>query len=84
MCDAKREKNVAGGGGLCGFVVVSNVTKLGDLLDFGPLFKAFHKILFAQISHILMQFLSKSIIFLVKLFLGNFYRHLAIFFWSHW
>ena len=27
--------------------------------------------------------LSKSIIFLVKSFLGNFYRHLAIFFWSH-
>ena len=27
---------------------------------------------------------SKSIIFLVKSFLGNFYRHLAIFFWSHW
>ena len=27
--------------------------------------------------------LSKSIIFLVKLFLGNIYRHLAIFFWSH-
>ena len=26
---------------------------------------------------------SKSIIFLVKSFLGNFYRHLAIFFWSH-
>ena len=31
------------------------VTRLGDLLDFGQLFKAF----------------------------GNFYRHLAIFFWSH-
>ena len=27
--------------------------------------------------------MSKSIIFLVKSFLGNFYRHLAIFFWSH-
>ena len=27
---------------------------------------------------------SKYIIFLVKLFLGNFYGHLAIFFWSHW
>ena len=26
---------------------------------------------------------SKTIIFLVKSFLGNFYRHLAIFFWSH-
>ena len=28
--------------------------------------------------------MSKSIIFLVKYFLGNFDRHLAIFFWSHW
>ena len=27
---------------------------------------------------------SKSIIFLVKSFLGHFYRHMAIFFWSHW
>ena len=26
----------------------------------------------------------KSIIFLAKNFLGNFYRHLAIIFWSHW
>ena len=26
----------------------------------------------------------KSIIFPVKSFLGNFYRHLAIYFWSHW
>ena len=27
--------------------------------------------------------MSKSLIFLVKSFLGNFYRNLAIFFWSH-
>ena len=27
---------------------------------------------------------SISFIFLVKWFLGNFYRHLAIFIWSHW
>ena len=27
---------------------------------------------------------SKSLIFLVKSFLGNFYRHLANFYWSHW
>ena len=27
---------------------------------------------------------SKSFIFLVKSFLGNFYRHLAIFIWSYW
>ena len=28
--------------------------------------------------------MSKSLIFLVKTFLGNFYRHLATFCWSHW
>ena len=28
--------------------------------------------------------MSKSFIFLVKSILGNFYRHLAIFIWSHW
>ena len=27
---------------------------------------------------------SKSFIFLVKSYLGNFYRHLTIFIWSHW
>ena len=27
---------------------------------------------------------SKSIIFVVKSFLGNVYRHLATFYWSHW
>ena len=26
----------------------------------------------------------KMYLFLLKSFLGNFYRHLAIFFWSHW
>ena len=28
--------------------------------------------------------MSKSLIFLVKSFLGNFYRHWATFYWSHW
>ena len=27
---------------------------------------------------------SKTLIFLLKSFLGNFYRHLMIFYWSHW
>ena len=36
---------------------VSIVTILGDLWDFGQLFKAFGNSLFAQISHILRQFL---------------------------
>ena len=35
----------------------NSVTKLGDLLDFGQVFKAFGNSLFAQISHILRQFL---------------------------
>ena len=63
-----------------------SVTRLGDLLDFGQLFKAFGNIYFAQISHTLRQFLQRCqnlSFFLVKSVLGNFYRHLAIFFWSH-
>ena len=34
-----------------------SVSRLGDLLDFGQLFKVFGTNLFAQISHILRQFL---------------------------
>ena len=59
-----------------GFAI--SVTRLGNLLDdFGQLFKVLGHNLFAQISYILK--LSKSLIVLVKSFLGNFYRHLAIF-----
>ena len=36
---------------------VSSVTRLGDLFDLWPLFKAFGNSLFAQISEILRQFL---------------------------
>ena len=36
---------------------VTIVTRLGNLLDFGQLFKAFGNSYFAQISHILRQFL---------------------------
>ena len=36
---------------------VSSVTRYGDLLDLGQLFKAFGKNKFAQIAHILRQFL---------------------------
>ena len=35
-------------------------------------------------SHSIFVKVSKSVIFLVKSFLGNFYRHLVIFYWSHW
>ena len=37
--------------------VTNSVTRLGDLLDFGQLFEAFCNNEFAQISHILGQFL---------------------------
>ena len=57
--------------------VEDSVTRFGNLLDFGQVFKAFGNNKFAQISH-------KFSSFLVKSFLGNFYRHLAIFIWSHW
>ena len=62
-------------------VVVIRVTRLGDILDFGEVFKAFGNNYFAQISHILRHFVnvSKSVIFLILSFLGKFYRHLAIF-----
>ena len=61
---------------------ICSVTRLGDLLDFGQLFKVFGNNWFAQIYHILVK-VSKSFIFLVKSFLGNFYRHKATFYWSH-
>ena len=36
--------------------IIVSVTRLGDLLDFGQLFKTLWQQLFAQISHILRQF----------------------------
>ena len=57
-----------------------SVTRLGDSLKFGQ------KLIWPNLLHSLAIFVkfSKPIIFLVKSLLGNFYRHLAIFFWSHW
>ena len=67
------------------FQYVTSVIRLDDLLDSGQLFKDFGNHKFAQISHILTDFCKcvKRIIFLAKSFLGNFYIHLAILFWSH-
>ena len=62
--------------------IIVSVTRLGELLDFGQLWKLFAKINLPKSSTFLG--VSKSIIFLVKSFLGNFWRHLAIYFWSHW
>ena len=51
----------------------------------GNFLKALATIILLKSSTVLSIFVkvSKSIIFLLKSFLGNFYRHLAIFFWSH-
>ena len=59
-------------------MLLTSVTKLGDLLDFGSLFKAFNLSKSPTFLGIFVK-LSEPIIFLVKSFLGNFYRHLAIF-----
>ena len=57
---------------------IENVTRLGDLLPYGQLFKPCGNNYIAQISHILGNF-CKKIVEIVKSFLGNFYRFLATF-----
>ena len=61
-----------------------SVTRLGNILDFGQLLKPLAPINLPQSSPFLSNYCKGvKIIFLVKPFLGNFYRHLAIFIWSH-
>ena len=64
-------------------LLVYSVTILGDLLHFGQLFKDCGNNFLAQIAPILGNFCKgvKIFIFLVEFFLGNFYRHLATFYW---
>ena len=59
----------------------SSVTTLGNFLDFGQLLKPLATIKLPESPTFLGNFckVSKSFIFPVKSFLGNFYRHLAIF-----
>ena len=59
--------------------------QIGCLLHFGQLFKAFGHNYFAQIADIFKQIFKGVKIFhffLVKSFLGNFYRRLATFYRS--
>ena len=58
-----------------------SVTRLGDLLHFGYFSKPVATIIFTKSHPLNAIFLKllKSFILLGKLFLGNFYRHLAIF-----
>ena len=62
-----------------------SVTRLGDLLNFGQLFKACGNNYCVQIAHILGHFCEcvKKFPFLMESLLSNFYKHLATFYWSH-
>ena len=55
-----------------------SVTRLDDLLDFGQLLKPLATINLPKFLTFFVQ-VSKGVIFLLKSFLGNFYRHFAIF-----
>ena len=70
---------------ILGISVSSSVTKLDDLLDFGQLLKPLAKINLPKSLSFLGNSCKGGKIyhFLVKSYLGNFYRLLAIFFWSH-
>ena len=57
----------------------SSVARLGDLLDFGQLLKGNYFATTTQHIQAIFVKVSKSQIFLVISFLGNFYRHLATF-----
>ena len=63
----------------------TSVTRLGDFCTLGNHSKPVAKIILPKLPILLDNFCKvvKIIHFLVKLFLGNFYTHLAIFIWSH-
>ena len=65
--------------------LATSVTRLCDFFYFGQVFKAFGNNNLSKSPTFLGNFVkvSKSIIFLVKLFWATFCRHLTIFFWSH-
>ena len=62
------------------------MTRLGDLLDFGQLFNASGNKNMPKSLTFIGNFWKgfKIYPFSSEVILGNFYRHLAIFSWSHW
>ena len=50
----------------------------------GNFLKPLAAIILPKLPTFLCNFLYRSMIFLVKSFLGNFYRHLVTSYWSHW
>ena len=67
-------------------VAVVQCDQIGRFIALWVLFKACGNNYLAQITHILGNFWKGVTFFkfLEKSFLGNFYRHLATFFWSRW
>ena len=65
----------------------SSVTRIGRFIGIWVTFQSlWQQLICPNILHSLAIFekVSNYIIFVVKSFLGNFYRHLATFYWSHW
>ena len=62
------------------------MTILGNLLDFGQIFKALATINLPKSTTFLSNFCKgvKIFNFSSEIILGNFYGHLATFHWSHW
>ena len=64
----------------------SSVTRLGELMHFWKLFKRVATIILPKLPTFLGNLSEgvKIFHFSSESFLGNFYRHLVIFYWSHW
>ena len=62
----------------------NSVTRLDDFWTLGNFLKPLATKNLPKSPTFLGIFCKGVKIFQVKSFLGNFYRHLAIFFWSHW
>ena len=56
--------------------------QIGQIIGLWATFQSLWQQLFCPNLPIFVK-VSKSLIFLVKSFLGNFYKHLATFYWSH-
>ena len=69
-----------------GSEVSINVTRFGDFLHFGQPFKAGGSNFLPKMPTLLSNFCKGVKInhFSREIILGNFYRHLGIFIWSHW
>ena len=89
-CPLKSDGSVIYSQVLCFFQIHSNLVyrqcdQIRRFIGLWTFLKPLAIIIFPKSSTFLGIFVkvSKSIMFLVKSYLGNFYSHLAIFFWSH-